>query len=142
MPHRWKKPFACACVLWEALLQAQTGPKQGKKNFHLLFWEQMGNRSTLRLLRHAGFCLSLQREQQQCPFHFVQLKEEAALVLGCGDGLCFSTLSCDINGTWQESPRWALESLDLSPIVSLGGSRCCTGLCCSSLPVVCLCPAD
>lgn len=71
--------------------------------------------------------MSVQREQQQCPF--VQLKEEAALVLGGGDGLCFSTLHSDINGTWQESPRWALESLDLSLIVSLGGTRCCSGLC-------------
>lgn len=61
--------------------------------------------------------MSVQGEQQQCPFPSVQLKEEAAL--GSGDGLCSSTLDCDINGTWQESPRWALESPDLS----LGGTR-------------------
>lgn len=35
--------------------------------------------------------MSTQREQHQCPFPFVQLEEEAALVLGSGDGLCFST---------------------------------------------------
>lgn len=71
--------------------------------------------------------MSVQREQHQCPFPSVQLKEEAALVLGSGDGLRFSPLDCDINGTWQESTRWAVESPDLSLIVFLGASDAAVG---------------